>query len=126
MALLTIFTLIALVLAAVGLYGMMAYSVAQRTREIGIRIAVGATQAHIARAVVRRGVAFAIVGAALGLSIAYWGTRLLATMLYGVAPLDLASFATGGLVLTATAAVACIVPTRRAISIDPIAAIRAE
>ncbi|HTI63291.1 MAG TPA: ADOP family duplicated permease, partial [Gemmatimonadaceae bacterium] len=126
MALLTIFTLIALVLAAVGLYGMMAYSVAQRTREIGIRIAVGATQAHIARAVVRRGVAFAIVGAAAGLSVAYWGTRLLATMLYGVAPLDLTSFATGALVLTVTAAVACIVPTRRAIAIDPIAAIRAE
>ena len=126
MALLTVFTVIALLLAAVGLYGVMAYSVAQRTREIGIRIALGATQAMIGRSIVRRGLAFALVGASVGLVAAYWGTRLLTKLLFGVAPLDLASFATGAVVLTVTAAVACIVPTRRALAVDPITAIRAE
>lgn len=126
MALLTVFTLIALVLAAVGLYGVMAYSVAQRTREIGIRMALGATRERIARSVLRRGIAFAVIGAAAGLALAYWGTRLLAKLLYGVAPLDAPSFVAGAVVLTLTALVACIVPTRRALAVDPIAAIRAE
>jgi predicted permease len=126
MVLLTVFTLLALILAAVGLYGVMSYSVTQRTREIGIRIALGATRQRIANAVVRRGVALALVGAATGLGAAYWGTRLIATMLYGVAPLDTTSFLTGAVVLIITAVVACIVPTRRALSVDPIRAIRAE
>jgi putative ABC transport system permease protein len=126
MALLTVFTMIALVLAAVGLYGVMSYSVAQRTREIGIRIALGATQQRIARSVLRRGVIFAVIGASVGLGSAYWATRLLGKLLYGVAPFDVLSFAAGAVVLTATAAVACIVPTRRALAVDPIAAIRAE
>ena len=126
MLLLTTFTLLALLLAAVGLYGVMAYSVAQRTREIGIRIALGATQATIGKSVVLRGVLLAFVGAAVGLGGAYWGTRLIAKMLYGVAPLDVASFATGGVVLVLTAVVACVVPTRRALAVDPIRAIRAD
>ena len=126
MVLLTVFTLLALLLAAVGLYGVMSYSVAQRTREIGIRIALGATHRRIANSVVRRGVALALVGVVVGLGAAYWGTRLVATMLYGVAPLDAASFATGAMVLIVTAIAACIVPTRRALAVDPIRAIRAE
>jgi putative ABC transport system permease protein len=126
MVLLTVFTALALILAAVGLYGVMAYSVAQRTREIGIRIALGATQGRIARSVVRRGVVLAFIGAIAGLAAAYWGTRLIATMLYRVAPLDAMSFATGAVVLILTAVVACIVPTRRALGIDPIRAIRAD
>jgi putative ABC transport system permease protein len=126
MFLLTVFTLVALVLAAIGLYGVMAYAVTQRTREIGIRMALGAPQRSIARAVVARGVVLALIGAALGLGGAYWGTRLLTDMLYGVAPLDVASFAIGATVLIAAAIVACVVPTRRALAVDPITAIRAD
>ena len=126
MLLLTTFTLLALILAAVGLYGVMAYSVAQRTREIGIRIALGATQRMIAKAVVLRGVMLALVGAAVGLGGAYWGTRLISNMLYGITALDAASFATGALVLIVTAVAACVVPTRRALAVDPIRAIRAD
>ena len=126
MFLLTVFTLVALVLAAIGLYGVMAYSVTQRTREIGIRMALGATQRSIARAVVARGVVLALIGAALGLGGAYWGTRLLTDMLYGVARLDVASFAIGAVVLLAAAVAACVVPTRRALAVDPITAIRAD
>jgi putative ABC transport system permease protein len=126
MALLTIFTALGLVLAAVGLYGVMAYSVAQRTREIGIRMALGATQQTIANSVVRSGVVLALLGAVIGLAGAFYGTRLIATLLYGVAPLDVASFATGAIVLVVTAVLACVVPTRRALAVDPIRAIRAD
>ena len=126
MLLLTLFTVLALILAAVGLYGVMAYSVAQRTREIGIRVALGATQGRIAKSVVVRGVVLATVGTAAGLGGAYWGTRLIAKMLYRVAPLDAASFATGAAVLILTAVAACVVPTRRALAVDPIRAIRAD
>ena len=122
MLLLTLFTVLALILAAVGLYGVMAYSVAQRTREIGIRVALGATQGRIAKSVVVRGVLLATVGAAVGLGGAYWGTRLIERMLYGVAPLDAMSFATGAAVLILTAVAACVVPTRRALAVDPIRA----
>lgn len=126
MSLLTVFTLVALVLAAVGLYGVMAYAVTQRTREIGIRMALGATQRSIGRSVVARGVVLALIGAVVGLGGAYWGTRLLTDMLFGVARLDVASFAIGAVVLIAAAVVACVVPTRRALAVDPITAIRAE
>jgi len=126
MLLLTVFTLVALLLAAIGLYGVMAYAVAQRTREIGIRIALGASQRSIARSVIARGVVLAVVGAVVGLGGAYWGTRLLKDMLYGVAALDVASFATGATVLILAAIAACVVPTRRALAVDPITAIRAD
>jgi ABC-type antimicrobial peptide transport system permease subunit len=126
MLLLSAFTFLALVLAAVGLYGVMAYSVTQRTREIGIRIALGATQRAIAKAVVLRGVLLALMGAGMGLAGAFWGSRLIAKMLYGVAPLDPISFAAGALLLIFTAIAACVVPTRRALAIDPIRAIRAD
>jgi len=126
MSLLTTFTLLGLTLAAVGLYGVMAYSVAQRTREIGIRMALGASQRTIANSVLRRGVMLAGLGAAIGLAGAFYGTRLIATLLYGVAPIDAVSFATGAIVLIVTAVVACVVPTRRALAVDPIRAIRAD
>jgi putative ABC transport system permease protein len=126
MLLLSAFTFLALVLAAVGLYGVMAYSVTQQTREIGIRIALGATQRAIAKAVVLRGVLLALMGAGMGLAGAFWGSRLIAKMLYGVAPLDPISFAAGALLLIFTAIAACVVPTRRALAIDPIRAIRAD
>ena len=126
MTLLVAFTVLALVLAAVGLYGVMAYSVAQRTREIGIRIALGATRRDVARSILRQGTALAVVGAAIGLVGARWGSKLLEHMLYGVGRSDVASFAIGAAVLVATALVACIVPMRRAIAVDPLVAIRAD
>ena len=126
MLLLTIFTALAVVLAAVGLYGVLAYAVAQRSREIGIRIALGASTGRIARGVVGQGVAFAVAGVGIGLVGAYWGTKLIAQLLYGVTRTDAASFTIGALVLVATALVACIVPTRRAVGVDPLVAMRAE
>jgi putative ABC transport system permease protein len=126
MTLLTVFTAAALLLAAVGLYGTMAYTVAQRTREIGIRVALGASAPRIARSVVGRGVLLAGLGAAVGLFAAAWGTRLLVHQLYGIERLDPASFAIGGCLLMLTALIACVVPTRRALAVDPVSAIRAE
>jgi putative ABC transport system permease protein len=126
MSLLTLFTMVALVLAAIGLYGVMAYAVTQRTREIGIRMALGASQRVIAKSVIVRGIVLALIGAMVGLVGAYWGTRLLTDMLFGVAALDVASFATGAAVLIVAAVVACVVPTRRALAVDPITAIRAD
>jgi putative ABC transport system permease protein len=126
MALLVVFTLLALVLAAVGLYGVMAYAVAQQTREIGIRIALGATRASIAKSVLSRGVVMAVAGAVVGTLGARWGTKLLESMLYGVARTDAASFVIGVTVLIATALVACLVPMRRAVSVDPLISIRAD
>jgi putative ABC transport system permease protein len=126
MVLLVSFTLLALVLAAVGLYGVMAYSVAQRTRDIGIRIALGATRRDVARSVLRQGSVLAIVGAAVGLLGARWGSKLLEHSLYGVDRSDVASFALGAIVLVATAVLACIVPMRRAVAVDPLVAIRAD
>jgi predicted permease len=126
MALLTTFTSIAVLLAAVGLYGVLAYTVAQRTREIGIRIALGATPQTVARVVVRQGVVLAALGGALGLVGAYWGSRLVASLLYGVPRTDPISFAIGAVVLMGTSLIACRVPARRATRVDPIITMRAE
>jgi putative ABC transport system permease protein len=126
MLLLGVFTVLALILAAVGLYGVMAYSVAQRTREIGIRIALGATTRHIGRRVVRQGAVLALLGVLIGLVGANWATRLIERMLYGVPRTDPASFAVGGLLLLGTALLACVVPMRRAVRVDPVIAMHAE
>jgi predicted permease len=126
MTLLVAFTGLALLLAAVGLYGVMAFSVAQRTREIGIRIALGATRRTVAKSILWQGTAMALLGGAVGLIGARWGTKLLEHMLYGVQQTDVMSFVLGGVVLVATAMVACIVPMRRAIAVDPLTAIRSD
>lgn len=126
MLLLGVFSVLALVLAAVGLYGVMAYAVAQRTREIGIRMALGASRREVGRAVVRQGVTLAVIGGAIGLGASLWATSLLTKMLYGVAHTDAVSFAAGAVVLLGTAVVACAVPARRAVSIDPAIAMRAD
>jgi putative ABC transport system permease protein len=126
MLLLGAFTLLAVALAAIGVYGVLSYTVAQRTREIGIRVALGAPSSRIARSVIGRGVALAAIGGVVGLVAAHWGTRLVEHQLHGVDPSDPASFATGALALLVTAFVACIVPTSRALAVDPLTAIRAE
>ncbi|HEX3865251.1 MAG TPA: FtsX-like permease family protein, partial [Gemmatimonadaceae bacterium] len=126
MTLLTVFTVLALLLAAVGLYGVMAYTVAQRTREIGIRVALGATRSRIARGVVTGGIALAIVGCGLGGAISLWGSKLIEHQLYGVAAHDAASFAAAVVVLLLAAGMACVVPVRRALAVDPMTAIRAD
>ncbi len=126
MMLLAAFTAIAVVLAAIGLYGVMAYTVAQRTREIGIRMALGATRRTIAGGVVRNGLSLAAFGLAAGLIGAWWATKAVEKMLYGLSRTDPSSFAAAGAVLLATAMVACAVPSRRATGVDPSIAMRAE
>ena len=126
MLLLALFTVLALVLAAVGLYGVLAYAVAQRTREIGIRIALGATRRAIARAIMGQGALLAVCGIVVGLGGAYWATKFIDKMLYGVPRGDPYSFAAGAVLLFATAMAACLVPMRRAVAVDPLIAMRAE
>lgn len=126
MLLLGAFTALAVVLAAIGLYGVMAYGVAQRTREIGIRVALGATHRDVARSVAVDGLALAAAGVIVGLAGAHWATKLLERMLYGVPRGDPVSFAAGAVLLLGTAAAACIVPMRRAVAVDPLIAMRAE
>ena len=126
MLLLAAFTALALVLAAVGLYGVLAYAVAQRTREIGIRIALGATRQMVARAVVGQGARLAVVGILLGLAGSFWATKLIEKMLYGIPRSDPISFAAGALLLFGTAMAACLVPMRRAVAVDPLIAMRAD
>ena len=126
MRLLMAFTILGLTLAAIGLYGVMAYSVAQRTREIGIRVALGATRSRISRAVVGSGVTLALLGSALGIGLAISGTKLIEHELYGVAQRDTISFVASVIVLLAVGVVACVVPARRALAVDPMTAIRAD
>jgi putative ABC transport system permease protein len=126
MLLLSIFGGIALVLAAIGIYGLMSYSVEQGTRDIGVRLALGAARSTILRMVVTRGMILAGIGLAAGLAAAFAASRLLARMLYGVKPTDPASYAVVAAALGAIALAACYLPARRATRVDPIIALRAE
>ncbi len=126
MVVLITFAVIAVVLATTGLYGVIAYTVAQRTREIGVRIALGATRVAIARLVVGNGLRLAVSGVVLGLIGAVAATRVIEHLLYGVSRFDAFSFAGGAVFLVMISVVACIVPTLRATSVDPIVAVRAE
>ena len=126
MLLLTIFGAMALVLAAIGIYGLMSYSVEQGTRDIGVRLALGAARGSILRLVVTRGLILAGIGLALGLAGAFAASRLLARMLYGVTPTDPATYAAVAATLGAVALLACYLPARRATRVDPIIALRAE
>jgi ABC-type antimicrobial peptide transport system permease subunit len=126
MTLLGMFAALALVLSAVGLYGVISFVVTQRTREIGIRVALGATSAQIARAVVARGFVLSAAGVVVGLVAAVWAARLIANVLYGVQPVDPVSYGSTAGVLLGISLVACLVPMRRAIAIDPAITMRAE
>jgi putative ABC transport system permease protein len=124
--LLTIFAATALLLAAIGIYGVLSYTVAQRTRDIGIRMALGATQSNIARDVLSQGLLLTGIGAAIGIAGGLAGARLIASMLYGVYPTDLATFLVVSLVLGAVALIATYLPARRASRVDPMVALRYE
>jgi putative ABC transport system permease protein len=126
MVLLAVFAAVALTLAAVGIYGVMAYAVAQRTPEIGIRMALGAHPRDVLRLVVGQGMLLIICGVALGLAAAYWLTRLMETWLFGVSPTDSVTFAGVALLLGAVALLAIWIPARRAARVDPLVALRYE
>jgi ABC-type antimicrobial peptide transport system permease subunit len=124
MTILLAFTGTAVLLAAVGLYGVLAHAVAQRRGEIGIRVALGATPRQVMRLVFGHGVVLAMVGGAIGLVGAWWATRIVAKLLYGVSRTDPLSFAISAAVLLAAALVACRVPAQRALRVDPVEALR--
>jgi putative ABC transport system permease protein len=114
----------ALLLTVVGLYGVVAYTVSQRTQEIGVRIALGASRRDVFALVIRQGMTPAVIGLAVGALCALALTRSLATQLYGVKPADLPTFACVSLILLLAAFAACWLPARHATKIDPIVALR--
>ncbi len=120
------FGLLALLLAAIGIFGVMSYAVTQRTREIGIRMALGANAAGIFRLIVGHGLTLMAIGLGIGLAVAVAGTRLLATLLFGVSATDPLTFAVIALLLALVALLACWIPVRRATKVDPMEALRAE
>jgi putative ABC transport system permease protein len=124
--LLTTFGVVALLLAAIGIYGVASYSVSQRTREIGIRMALGAARRDVLRLVLRQGLALIVIGVAVGLGGALIVTRLLSSLLFGVRATDPTTFVTTALMLTAVAVLATYIPARRATRVDPLMALRYE
>jgi predicted permease len=122
----SVFGLLATILAALGLYGVMAFLVARRTREIGIRMALGAAQRDVLWMVLRETLTLAFVGVAIGLGCAYPLTKLVQTQLFGIAPSDLATMAAASLGIAAVTALAGFIPARRATTIDPMLALRWE
>jgi predicted permease len=120
------FAILALVLACIGLYGLLSYEVARRTRELGIRMALGAQRTNLMRLVVRQGLMLALVGACIGIGASMAATRLMASMLYGVRPNDPMTFAAVSILMLLVAFAACAIPARRAMRVDPMVALREE
>ena len=126
MILLGAFSAIALVLASIGIYGVLAYSVTQRSRELGIRMALGAARSRVLRLVIGQGMVLVIIGIGIGLVGAFALTRLLANQLYSITPTDPATFVGVGFLLAAIAFLATLVPALRATRVDPVVALREE
>ena len=122
----TVFGILALLLACLGLYGIAAYSVAARTREIGIRMALGARPAEVHRMVIRQGMRLAAIGIALGLAAALVVSRILASLLFGVSGADSLIYVGVSILLILVALAACYIPARRAAAVDPMIALRYE
>jgi ABC-type antimicrobial peptide transport system permease subunit len=117
---------IGIILAAIGLYGVMSYSVSRRTREIGIRMAMGAERGAVERFVLRQGFALTVIAVAIGWPAAWMLTKLATSFLYGIQPHDAITFVLAPLFLVGVALVACWIPARRAASVNPTVALRAE
>jgi putative ABC transport system permease protein len=125
-ALLGVFAAIALLLATLGIYSVISYSIALRTQEIGIRMALGAQRSSILKMVIRKGIALTLIGAVIGLGAAFVLTRWMSSMLFGVSASDPATYVLVFLVSIGAALLACSIPARRATQVDPLVAVRSE
>ena len=121
-----LFAVVALLLASVGLYGVLAYFVSQRNHEIGVRMALGAGSGSVTRLILKRGLGLVVIGLVVGIGAALLGTRLLADQLFGVGQTDPITYLGASLVFLLVAILACVVPVGRALRVDPLVALRAE
>jgi ABC-type antimicrobial peptide transport system permease subunit len=122
----SVFGLLSLLLASIGLYGIMAYAVSQRTRELGIRMALGARRSLVLLMVLRQGMTLVLLGIGLGLAVSLSGSRIVTSQLFGITATDPLTFVGAPILLLTVALVACCVPARRATKVDPLIALRQE